>query len=109
MKKYLRVEYTRLANDETDGEIILLEGDHRQTNDRMLEHLIRRKLGPSFEDGETQNEYSSDQGRMKIKSVESVPLSEVEDVKSSTFTLVVNEHVTDPACRVSYSGEVPGV
>jgi hypothetical protein len=107
MEKYLKVAYVLSESGEEQQRTILLEGDHRQTRDRMLEQFLVRTLGENFESDEDDNEYTADERSVSIESVERVSNSEADSEKSSTFTLVINENVTEPACRVSYSGPVP--
>jgi hypothetical protein len=107
MEKYLKMTYVLSESGEEEERTILLEGDHRQTRDRMLEQFLVRTLGEDFKRDEDDNEYTAHERSVLIESVKRVPNSEVDSEKSSTFTLVVNENVTEPACGVSYSGPVP--
>lgn len=104
MEKYLHVTYKWSGDDEEHT--ILLEGDHRQTNQRIIDRFLERKLGDNYEVSEDSETYGLDEKELTIREIDSV--SNTDDLKPSTLTLVVNEHVTDPACRVSYSGPVPG-
>lgn len=104
MEKYLLVDVEHQRGGEPRSRSVLLEGDHRQTNQRMVEKLVEKWLDPDYETTEEDDTYRHGDATMQMKNVESVSPSEAEDLRSSNFTLVVNEHVTEPACRVSYSG-----
>jgi len=112
VKKFLHVTYGLESGSEEGSDSVLLEGDHRQDNERMLELLAERKLGEHFEQsGEDEDppRYEAEGEALTIEDFELVSSSEAEELKSSTFTLVVNENVTEPVCRVSYSGRTAGL
>jgi len=102
LKKHLLVEFELSEGQDTDTGAVLLEGDHRQSNQRMLRQLAEWKLGTIVETDEAEGIFESEDRTLSVGRVEGVTRDDLDDVDSSTFTLVVNENVTEPACRVSY-------
>ncbi|MFB6347667.1 MAG: hypothetical protein ABEK50_18275 [bacterium] len=105
MSKFLYVDYT------LDGESgdVLLEGDHRQTNERMILNGVEELTGEEVSQVKPAEKYEtrSSHKTFIVEETELIEPGDVQDRKQGTVTLVVNDTVMDPASRANYSGRTP--
>lgn len=116
--RYLLTTYT---GPDGEGRTYLLKGDRRQTRRRIvrlgLEQYIDGPANPveqetsrDSEDNDAETETEQANGPMKFRTeqgvytarVEPLTESETDERKSDYITLIVNENVTQAACRVGY-------
>lgn len=83
----------------------LLEGDRRQTPERMIERAAAEILEATVEPDEDFQRFRGDNGlQMTVEARELVNRDRADELKRQHVTLIVNENVTEKACRVGYSG-----
>ena len=109
MKKFLLVTYRKKGEADTPKQTVILEGDSRMTNQRMIEEYIREYVDSEAE-WTDDHSFETDSETFELTNVEIVSEEEAEQQQNQNryWSYQVNENVTDPASRYSYSGRVPG-
>jgi hypothetical protein len=114
--KYLYVTLTRQDDYERS---FVLEGDRRQTNERMIQRALEKITDHAvtiIDDDQDDEDDTEQTKRFEIQETDDIyditelkllQKEEVPQYKRDNFTLVINENVTENACRVRYSG-TPG-
>lgn len=92
-------------NGTSSRQTYLLEGDRRQTPARMIQRAAEHLLETPVEPAEDDNRFHGNDGaEMIVEEHELVDGERAGELKRQHVTLVVNENVTENACRVGYSG-----
>jgi len=87
----------------------LLEGDRRQTPERMIQRAASMILGDVLDGDVEDGRFRGPGGRgMTLEEHRAVTAERAGALKSQHVTLVVRENVTENACRVGYSGPYSG-
>ena len=92
--------------DGSEAETYVLEGDRRQSNERMIQRGLEKLYDESVEfvDEEKRHYRTTDSDRkLTIEEARLLPADEANQLKRKHFTLVINENVTEGSCRVRYS------
>lgn len=106
--KYLLLTVRSEADGSTDR-TYLLEGDRRQTPSTMIHRALERLLGEEVQIKDDPVRGETPDGRtLVVDEYERVEKDRVGSLKGQHLTLVVNENVTEEACRVGYSGPYSG-
>lgn len=106
--KYLLLTVQPDDGDSTDR-TYLLEGDRRQTPRDMILRAFEQLLGEDVEAKDDPFRGETTDGRsLVVDEYQRVGEERVSSLKGQHLTLVVNENVTEQACRVGYSGPYSG-
>lgn len=99
--KYLVLTY----QDENGKErTYLLEGDKRQTNDRMIVQALQQITNNEIKSVTEEEKYKSESDEeFTVERSELLTEEKARELKGKYLTLVINENVTEHACRVQYS------
>lgn len=98
--------FLTVQGDNDNERSYVLEGDRRQTNDRMIELGVRKIAGgPVVKKGEDHLFKHQETGQtFNVTEHRLLDEEEASEIKKNHITLVINENVTENACRVGYSG-----
>lgn len=100
------MKYLLLSYSEDDGpeRTYVLEGDRRQSSDRILRLGLEEIVGEPLEPGDEEDVYRTQDDLRTFEVTERRLLDEEEanDLKRKHITRIVNENVTEPACQVRY-------
>lgn len=99
--KHLLVSYHK---DDGPKRTYLLEGDRRQSSERILRLGLEEIAGEPLEPTDGENVYRTrdDSASFEVTERRQLDEEEVDDLKRRHITKIVNENVTEPACRVRY-------
>lgn len=101
-----RLLLTVKEDSEETERTYVLEGDRRQSNDRMIQQGLEKLLKEpvAFVD-EEKRLYRTEESDRDVRVVEARLIDEesARNLKQKHFTLVINENVTEGSCRVRYS------
>lgn len=94
------------SEDGDDPETYVLEGDRRQSNQRMVQKALEKLLGEpvDFVDEEKRRYRTRETDKkLTIEDSRLLDRDEAKELKQEHFTLVINENVTENSCQVRYS------
>lgn len=97
---------TLRENNSERTETYVLDGDRRQSNERMIQRGLAKLVDEpvEFVDEEKRHYRTVDTDRdFTIEEARLLEEDEAEEMRRKHFTLVINENVTEEACRVRYS------
>lgn len=99
--KHVLVTYRQ---DDGPERTYVLEGDRRQSTERILRRGLEELVGTPVEPGDDENVYRTedDSSRLEVENYRLLDEGEVDELKRKHITRIVNENVTEPACRVRY-------
>lgn len=107
--KHLLLTVRRTDVDGSTARTYLLEGDRRQTPRDMIHRAAVQLLGEPVEYVEEPLRARTPDGReLTVEDYDRINTDRVPELKRKHLTLVVNENVTEKACRVGYSGPFSG-
>jgi len=109
MKKYLLVNYHRKSGSDSPEQTVILEGDPRMTNQRMVHEFVCEFVDSAAEFTE-ETVFETQSEKYEISEVQNITEDEAkqEQAQNQYWVYQVNQNITDPASRCSYSGRVPG-
>lgn len=100
------MKHLLLSYSENDGpeRTYVLEGDRRQSSERILRLGLEEIAGEPVEPDDSQEVYRTqdDARTFDVTEARLLDEEEVDKLKRKHITKIVNENVTEPACRVRY-------